>query len=172
MADFDTYSESEQRFDWWVFDHPPVGTCSRGCHFYGMCHCGCGETTRRSPVGSRDGGHRVRGEPSVFRSGHYGRVAPRGGGIWSKNGIPVERVRPLLAWLHRRHGSWDVVADLLRMPMATVKGYVNNTKRRRVPPEAARRITELVLAHRRRSSLLDQWQSEPGVRDRAPWSTS
>ena len=89
---------------------------------------------------------------------------PRHAGHWSKNGVPVERVRPLLSWLHERHGTWNTVAELLRMPVGTIKGYANNTKRRRVPPEAAGRILRLVLAHRKKGWQLDQWESEPGVR--------
>ena len=89
---------------------------------------------------------------------------PRFAGHWSKNGVPVERVRPLLSWLHERHGTWKAVAGLLRMPVGTIKGYANNTKRRRVPPEAAGRILHLVLAHRRKGWQLDQWETEPGVR--------
>jgi hypothetical protein len=76
----------------------------------------------------------------------------------------VERVRPLLVWLHERHGTWRAVADLLRIPVGTIKGYANNRRRVRVPPESARRIQQLVLAHRRRRTLLDAWETEPGVR--------
>jgi len=53
------------------------------------------------------------------------------------------------------------------MPTSTIKGYANNTRRKRVPPGSARRIQQLVLAHRskrERSTLLDQWESEPGLR--------
>jgi hypothetical protein len=77
----------------------------------------------------------------------------------------VDRIRPLLAWLHQRHGTWNEVALLLRMPMSTIKGYANNSRRKRIPPESARRIQQLVLAHRpKATSLLDQWEHEPGIR--------
>jgi hypothetical protein len=108
--------------------------------------------------------NRVKGRPFVFRAGHHTRVVPRKGGVWSRNGIPVDRVRPLLVWLHERHGTWSEVAMLLRMPASTIKGYVNNSRRKRIPPEAARRIQQLVLAHRHRGSSLDQWETEPGFR--------
>jgi hypothetical protein len=110
---------------------------------------------------------RVRGRTYKFRAGHQARVLiRRGGGHWSKRGIPVEQIRPLLAWLHQRHGTWDELALLLRTPTSTIKGYANNSRRRRIPPEAARRIQQLVLAHRPReqASVLDQWESEPGLR--------
>jgi hypothetical protein len=147
----------------WRFQHPPIGTCVNVCPSYGECHCGCGQYPQRSSV-TFEKGYRVEGEPYVFRSGHHIRVFPRHAGHWSKNGVPVEKVRPLLAWLHKRHGTWEAVAELLRMPVGTVKGYANNSKRRRVPPESARRIQELVLAHRKRRSWLDQWEIEPSAR--------
>jgi hypothetical protein len=149
---------------WWRFDHPPAGTCIPSCRLYGWCHCGCGERPTWSPATVKEAG-RVRGRPYAFRAGHQARVRMRhGGGAWSKHGVPVSRIRPLLRWLHERHGTWDEVAKLLRMPMSTIKGYANNARRRRVPPEAARRIQQLVLAHRKGRSVLDQWESEPGMR--------
>lgn len=92
------------------------------------------------------------------------RVAHPHAGIWSRNGVPVERIRPLVFWLRERHGSIRAVATLLRIPEATIRGYVYNTKRKRVPPEAARKIVALVLAHRKSVGLLDVWEEEPGLR--------
>jgi hypothetical protein len=100
----------------------------------------------------------------VFLAGHHARVFKRTDGSWSKTGVPVDRVRPLLAWLHERHRTWDAVAALLRMPTSTIKGYANNKQRRSVPPDAAKRIQALVLAHRKRGSALDRWETEPGFR--------
>jgi hypothetical protein len=151
---------------WWIFDHPPHGTCTPGCRSFGTCHCGCGERPTRA-IASVVEMKRVRGRPYTFRAGHQARVLiRRSGGHWSKRGIPIERIKPLLTWLHERHGTWEAVASLLRMPTSTIKGYANNSRRRRVPPEAARRIQQLVLAHRPReqASMLDQWESEPGLR--------
>ena len=156
-----TSSSNEDSGGCWQYRHPPLGTCDKQCRSYGVCHCGCGERTRRSAETFRRG-RRVRGEPYVFCSGHHSRVFPREhGGHWSKNGVPVERVRPLLAWLHERHGTWQGVAELLRIPADTIKGYANNRNRRRVPPDSARRIQQVVLAHRKRRSWLDQWETEP-----------
>jgi len=36
------------------------------------------------------------------------------------------------------------------IPEATIRGYVYNTKRKRVPPEPASRIVALMLAHRKK----------------------
>jgi hypothetical protein len=150
---------------WWGFDHAPRGSCTPGCRLYGRCHCGCGGSPTISVATvTREG--RIKGRPFAFMRGHQARVLLRGGGHWSRRGIPVEKVRPLLAWLHDRHGTWGAVAVLLRIPMSTVKGYANNGCRRRVPPEAAKRISELVLAHRTRGTTLDRWEAEPGVRPR------
>ena len=148
----------------WPFPHPAKGTCIPGCSRYGHCHCGCDERPKVSGVSfAKD--HRSRGRPFVFRSGHQARVLVCAGfGPWSKSGVPVERVRPLLAWLHERHGTWGAVAQLLGMPTSTIKGYANNRRRRSVPPEAARRIQQLVLAHRKRGTVLDWWETEPGFR--------
>jgi hypothetical protein len=148
---------------WWGYAHPPAGTCTPGCPMYRRCHCGCGGSPTISPA-TFEPKSRVKGRPYVFRCGHQARVLVRGGGHWSARGIPVEKVRPLLAWLHDRHGTWGKVAMLLRMPVSTVKGYANNSRRRRVPPEAARRIQQLVLTHRARGTALDQWETVPGIR--------
>jgi len=67
-------------------------------------------------------------------------------------------------WLRERHGSIRAVATLLQIPEATIRGYVYNTKRKRVPPETAKRIVSLVLAHRKPTGPLDLWEEEPGLR--------
>jgi len=152
----------------WQYTHPPLGTCSDPCPQYGWCHCGCGErpTLAKNTLGQS---HRVRGEPFIFRAGHHARVFRRQAGHWSKRGVPVERVRPLLVWLHDRHATWASVAELLQMPTSTIKGYANNSARRRVPPESAQRIQQLVLAHRKPATFLSQWETKPGLRERSPW---
>jgi hypothetical protein len=106
----------------------------------------------------------VAGRPFTFVSGHQLRVAHPHAGIWSRNGIPVQGIRPLLFWLRERHGSIRAVAILLDAPEATIRGYVYNTKRKRVPPHAARKIADLVLAHRKQTHPLDMWEEQPGLR--------
>jgi hypothetical protein len=153
----------------WRFPHPARGTCIPSCTSYGRCHCGCGSRPKLSEVTSTKG-HRVAGRPFTFVSGHQMRVAHPHAGIWSRNGVPVEKIRPLLFWLRERHGSIRAVATLLQIPEATIRGYVYNTKRKRVPPEAARRIVALVLAHRKSVGLLDMWGGGAGgpSGDRSP----
>lgn len=148
---------------WWPFDHPPKGTCVPGCRLYGRCHCGCGERPTLSPA-TFERHARIKGRPYAFRRGHQTRVVIRHGGHWSRRGVAVDKIRPLLAWLHQKHGTWEAVATLLRIPTSTIKGYANNARRRRVPPDAARKIQRLVLAHRNRGSALDRWETEPGFR--------
>jgi len=67
-------------------------------------------------------------------------------------------------WLRERHRSIRAVATLLQLPEATIRGYVYNTKWKRVPPETATRIVSLVLAHRKPTGPLDLWEEEPGLR--------
>lgn len=136
----------------WRFLHPPRGTCLAGCLSYGFCHCGCGARPKRSNVTSVAAG-RYRDEPYVFRSGHQLRVHHPRAGAWSKNGVEVERIRPLILWLRERLGSVRAVASASRIPESTLRGYLYNTKRKRIPPDPARRIVALVLWHRRRGSL-------------------
>jgi hypothetical protein len=100
----------------------------------------------------------------TFVSGHKQRVLHPRAGIWSRNGVPIEKVRPLLFWLRERHGSMRKVAMMLRMPESTVRGYAYNQKRKRVPPEPARRIADLVLAQRRAAHLIDVREDLPGLR--------
>lgn len=145
----------------WPFDHPPRGSCEPACPAYGRCHCGCAVRPRRSPITDRASG-RVAGRPSTFAAGHHVRVHHPRSGCWSTNGVEVDRVRPLLFFLRLKHGTVRRVAAMLQMPEATVRGYLYNRRRKRVPPAAARRIVTLVLAHRKRSGPLDIWEEAPG----------
>jgi hypothetical protein len=147
----------------WPFDHPARGTCIPGCPSHGRCHCGCGARPKLSQI-THEPSRRIAGRPSTFVSGHQLRVTHPRLGIWSRNGVPVERIRPLVFWLRERHGSIRAVAILLEIPEATIRGYVYNTKRKRVPPHTARKIADLVLAHRKQTRLLDMWEEQPGLR--------
>lgn len=146
----------------WSFDHPPRGTCHEGCTMYARCHCGCGQEPRVSKV-TYETGDRYRGEPYVFVAGHHIRLFHPRAGAWSRNGVPVEKIRPLLLWLRSRHGSVRATAAILRIPEATVRGYMYNRKRRHVPPDAASAIVSLVLAHRKASDPLSSWEEPPGL---------
>lgn len=145
----------------WPFDHPPRGTCRRGCAMYARCHCGCAQRPRISKV-TYEAGERYRGEPYVFVAGHHVRLFHPRAGAWSRHGVPVERIRPLLLWLRSRHGSVRATAELLQIPEATVRGYMYNRKRKHVPPDAAAAIVSLVLAHRRATDPLSSWKEPPG----------
>ena len=125
----------EPRSAGWTFDHPSHGTCVPDCPSYGTCHCGCGATPKRSAVTSVPW-NRHAGHPFTFVPGHQLRVVHPRAGMWSKQGVPVERVRPLIRWLRMQHGSVRAVAELLQMPESTLRGYLYNAKRKRVPPEA------------------------------------
>ncbi len=151
----------EPRSAGWTFDHPSHGTCVPDCPSYGTCHCGCGATPKRSAVTSVPW-NRHAGHPFTFVPGHQLRVVHPRAGMWSKQGVPVERVRPLIRWLRMQHGSVRAVAELLQMPESTLRGYLYNAKRKRVPPEAAQRIVDLTLAHRRRLRPLELWEEIPG----------
>lgn len=154
--------ESRNSSDW-LFPHPTRGTCVPDCASYGTCHCGCDARPKLSHVTSLSS-HRVTGRPFTFVSGHQMRMIHPRAGMWSKNGVPIEQIRPLLFWLRERQGSIKAVAILLDTPEATIRGYAYNTKRKRVPPHTARRIASLVLAHRKQARLLDMWEEQPGLR--------
>jgi hypothetical protein len=72
--------------------------------------------------------------------------------------VDVERIRPLIFWLRERHGSIRAVAELVHIPESTLRGYVYNTKRKRVPPLSAKRIVMEVLAHRPSSNTFNSWE--------------
>jgi hypothetical protein len=151
----------------WRFAHPPRGTCIPGCPQFGTCHCGCGARPKLSQTTFEPTG-RVKGRPFIFVPGHQLRVLHPRVGIWAKNGVPVEDIRPFVLWLRERHGTIRAVAVLLEIPESTLRGYVYNTKRKRVPPQTASRIVTLVLAHRKRTGALDMWEEQPGLRRAAP----
>ncbi len=97
----------------WGYPHAPRGTCLLGCPSYGWCHCGCGTRPKQSEV-TYATGSRYRGRPYVFVPGHHLRVVHPRAGMWSKNGVAVEKVRPLVFWLRERHGTMRAVADMGR----------------------------------------------------------
>jgi len=59
---------------------------------------------RGSPQGQSHHGSiddRIAGRPFTFSSGHQLRVIHPHAGIWSRNEVPIEQIRPLLFW----HGN-------------------------------------------------------------------
>ena len=141
----------------WPFLHPRHGTCVEGCPSFGWCHCGCSGRPKISHV-TYAAGSRYRDRPYVFVPGHHLRVAHARAGSWSRNGVEFERIRPLVFWLRERYGSMRAVAVALEVPESTLRGYVYNTKRKRVPQPTAKRIVSTVLAHRRVVDPFDRWE--------------
>lgn len=92
-----------------------------------------------------------------------GRICRKLGGVVDDR-VPVGRIRPLVLWLRERHGSIRAVSILSGIPESTLRGYVYNTKRKNVPPQAAEKIAALVLAHRKPRRPLDIWEEQPGLR--------
>ena len=128
----------------WDFDHPPRGTCRPGCPLHGRCHCGCGRSTRISVQTDENGRHK--GMPHVFSAGHHMRLFHPRAGAYRRSGVDVERVRPLIYWLRDRHGSMRAVAESLGMRESTLRGYAYKQRLKRVPPEAALRISRAVTS--------------------------
>lgn len=126
-----------------TFPHPLRGTCVPECESYGFCHCGCGRRTRLSGYTHYDK-DRVKGFPSVYWPSHN--IDPtQVVGCWGSRGIPVERVQPLARWLVKKYG-WEVPG----IPESTIAGILcPSSKGRRVSPNTARRVVELVEFHRR-----------------------
>lgn len=105
--------------------------------------------------------------------GHRARVFITGGGAWTARGVDISRVRPLLVWLRTKHGSVKAVAQLLGMPVSTVRGYMYKSSIQRVPGPAAEAIASSVLAHRSRrpDPLASQWELDEVTRWRAQRSS-
>lgn len=150
-------SEQAQESVLWPYPHPAFGTCVSSCPRYRKCHCGCSKRPRRAGVtfASRQ---QPAGEPYVFAQGHHVRVHHPRGGPYSRKGIDIENVRPLLFWLREQHGSMRAVAEVLRTPEATIRGYACKQQLQRVPPEAAGAIQRAVLSVRARPLAWNEWE--------------
>lgn len=140
----------------WVFAHEPRGTCEEDCPSYGHCHCGCGRKTRRSLITDKNRRQR-KGRPYVFSPGHHMRLFHPRAGAYSKAGVEVERVRPLIMWLRTQHGTMRGVAHVVRIPESTLRGYAYKQELQRVPPEAAKKIIGAVLTLRPGSMNRSMW---------------
>ena len=128
----------------WRFDHAPHGTCADTCDSYGTCHCGCSTPPKRATVNDRSRSQ-ARGEPFVFAQGHHVRLFHPRCAPYSRHGIDIDRIRPMLFWLRERLGTMDKVAVRLRLPRSTVRGYAYKQRLKKVPPDAARVIVAEVL---------------------------
>jgi hypothetical protein len=138
----------------WSYSHGPRGTCSLGCPVHGRCHCGCGARTSiaRTTVAPRA---MRANEPFVFKAGHHLRVQHPRAGAFSRDGVDVERVRPLIFWLRDRHGTMRDVADALGIAESTLRGYAYKQGLKRIPSSRARAIAVAVARFRRRP----EWQA-------------
>jgi hypothetical protein len=91
---------------------------------------------------------RQKGRPYVFSRGHHIRVLHPRVGAFMRTGVEVERARPLIFWLRSKHGTMRVVAEMLRIPESTLRGYAYKQQLKHIPPRAAERIVRSVLAHK------------------------
>lgn len=146
-----------------LFAHPPRGTCFPECPWFGYCHCGCGtETVMAICNRAKDGpkrGRSIRGHYSIWIRGHnalgHGNYGP---GAWMVNGVPVERIQPLLDWLISQYGEKRRVAGVLGVPDSTLAHWCDNSTRavKHIPKDRAMQIARVVQAHRSpRSSPFD-----------------
>jgi hypothetical protein len=142
-------------------NHPLRGTCNDPtCAFHLYCHCGCGEETTVAEYNIARSAY-VRGRPRVYRNGHHlAFIPPRG--PWSKRGIPIARVRPLMRKLieweaqPRRIGvkgrrtEWDLAVDRLAGKLGVSQHTVSNilyaSRCKWVRPEVAQRVVAVILA--------------------------
>ena len=159
------------------FNHPPRGTCIPGCPLYGVCHCGCGGATSLAMAQDPRFGV-IRGLSRVFCRGHQIRRGNRRWARWSVNGVPNERIRPLLAFLKKRYGTCHSVASSLGVSTDVVSRHLRGD-RANMNPRIAARVAALVLAgqpadreHRARPSTA--WEQDrirrEGIRqDRAAY---
>lgn len=87
--------------------------------------------------------------------------------VWQTRGETRTDSRPRPEAMKARGRGGQCAADPSRT--GWTRRYANNRARRRVPPDAARRIQQLVLAHRKPVSFLNQWETKPGLRERSLW---
>lgn len=152
--------------------HPERGTCNdRSCRWHGVCHCGCGQPTRRVPqnrTNSEAYGRWVKGNPSIWASGAHvpgqleaARAARTAEGYrrhldWL---TPRDRVSPLARWLVTRCGSLRRAAIEAQLPLGTFKGTIYSSRLRYVTRSTAQHLVDAVLASRYETDLLDGYQT-------------
>lgn len=146
--------------------HPLRGACFPGCPHYGYCHCGCGQQTmiaRRTD--SRIG--TVAKRPKVFVTRHH-LVRP-----WSKEGIPITWVQPLLELLRHHHGTYRRAAAALGTSDRQVLGWRRGENPIITPTWAGRIATEVlrIRAERRRALGLSIYENDIPPRPPTTWES-
>ena len=141
----------------WHYTHPAHGTCVSTCPRFARCHCGCSKRPRLARVTFDRRAQRL-GDPFVFAQGHHVRINHPRSAPFSRQGVDVTAVRPLVFWLRDRHGSMRAVAELLRIPEATIRGYAYKQELKRVPLGTASAIQKAVLDLRRGSPAWNEWE--------------
>lgn len=133
--------------------HPLMGTCNdKACPMHGYCHCGCGRKPKPASQ-NRASRHLTKGMPAMWCSGHH-----HHGGGFKQTGIPVEKVRPLLAWLHKRYGSYRELSAIFNIPVGSLFCVATSKRQKTVSPALARKIRDAVLIHKRPQNVLGTYE--------------
>ena len=132
------------------------GTCNDGrCKFHGWCHCGCGRAAFVTPQ-TRANRRWTRGKPLRWVAGHSPGsranyqflAAARPAGPIHRYDIPIERVRPLAVFVHRRAGTIPAAAVLCGLSYGTFNHILYGRKAKGVTPQTAEHVVSAVLAIR------------------------
>lgn len=120
------------------------GTCIPDCEGFGVCHCDCGQPTRRYGAHSKE--RYVQGDFCIHANGHRARPFNEGGG-WRKRGISAEKVLPMWRFLIAETGSIAAASRRIDIPLPTGRALMR-PNRKNVTPDTAERIVAAVLAIR------------------------
>ena len=151
----------------WTYDHPTKGTCNdAACPAHGRCHCGCGKFTHHARQNRMKGrlGKWTKGNPTCFLAGHAAWLSPG----WKAYGVPIDRVRPLLRFLQRRHGGIEHVPPVVGIPRSTIINILYKASRKTVAPETAQKIVAAVLPLKAPSYIWQQADDLPARRHPRP----
>ena len=121
---------------------------------YGFCHDGCGGRPKISPH-NHTAQRQTKGQPNCFLKGHN---RHRVIGAWAKNGVPIDKVRPVAKWLIQIYGTAELEA-LTGISRGTIQSIAYTTGRKRCHPDFARRLHELVKISQRSR---DPWRWSEG----------
>lgn len=132
------------------------GTCVPECPSYGLCHCGCGMTTRISEK-NHTARQRTAGMHVIWFPGHapgsranYRLLDAARRQTYNRhpNDVPIEKVRPLAKFLHQTHGTVSAVASAAGIPRPTLNHVLYASRTVGVHKDTAERIVAAVLAIR------------------------